>query len=203
MSRAALGTYLGGRYPLKPDTRPAVWIAAQPGREVGGYIDGKYSPGVVAIIDLASRRVVKRIATKARPWAMAIRPDDSALYVTRYLHIDHKGWVSQIDPSVGTVRREFALREDTIGGGQAGVVNVLGGLALRQERLGLRDLRAVCNWQWRTAASRGRIPLDNEPSCGNGLAERDRPWQGSGHWCYLWRVSWRRSGHRASRFANC
>jgi len=96
----------------------------------GAYTDGTYAPGAVAVIDLVGRRVVKHIATKPRPWAMVIRDDDSALYVTHYLHVRHKGVVTEIDPAAGTVRREFVLREDDMAGGQAGVVNGLAGIAL-------------------------------------------------------------------------
>ncbi len=96
----------------------------------GGYIDGKYCPGTIAVVDLAAAKLIRQIPVKARPWAMALTGDGRSLYVTHYLHLDKKGIVTEIDPDECVVRREIVLEEDDDVGGGGGVFNALAGIAL-------------------------------------------------------------------------
>ena len=57
----------------------------------GGYVDGKYSPGTIAVVDLAAAKLIRQIPVKARPWAMALAGDGRSLYVTHYLHFGREG----------------------------------------------------------------------------------------------------------------
>ena len=100
----------------------------------GAYIEGKYHPGAIAVVDLKSAKVVRRIPVKARPQAMALSSNGKSLYVAHYLQIDGKGIVTEIDPESRCVRREITLGEDDdVVGGRGGVANALAGIALHPD----------------------------------------------------------------------
>ncbi len=111
---------------ISPDGRRAYFS-----QYAGGYVDGKYHAGLIAVVDLAAGRVIARIPVRARPWAMAMGDAAGDLYVTHYLGIDGQGWVTQIDAVRLGVVREIALREDdNVRDGQGGVFNALAGIAI-------------------------------------------------------------------------
>ncbi len=97
----------------------------------GDYIDGRYAPGAIAVVNIRRRRVVSRIAVAARPFAIAKSADGQSLYVTHFFQIAGRGVVSEIDAQRRQVRREFVLAEDMeISSGRGGVFNALAAIAL-------------------------------------------------------------------------
>ncbi|MBN1422579.1 MAG: beta-propeller fold lactonase family protein [Planctomycetes bacterium] len=111
---------------LSPDGRRA--FVSQ---YAGGYVDGAYRPGLVAVVDLAKGAVAARIPTRARPWAMALAADGRRLYVTHYLAIEGTGFVTEIDVDRLAAAREIALAEDPDrGDGRGGVFNALASIAI-------------------------------------------------------------------------
>ncbi len=126
----------------------------------GGYVDGKYCPGTIAAVDLATAKLIRQIPVKARPWAMALTGDGRSLYVTHYLHIDGKGIVTEIDPNEYLVRREIVLEEDDDVGGGGGVFNGLAGIALHPN--GRRALVVGMHANARRGLTQSGAPLNHK-----------------------------------------
>ena len=97
----------------------------------GAYADGKYHTGAIAVVDLRSDQQIACIGVKPHPWAMAMREDGSALYITHYLSIGGQGLVTEVDPrQYGVVREIAMLEDDDVRGGGGGVFNALASIAL-------------------------------------------------------------------------
>lgn len=97
----------------------------------GDYLDGQYSPGVVAVVDLATNIVIHRVAVKPFPFAMALDAGRNRLYVTHYFLHEEQGVVSVIDTQKGSLLQEILLREDTnVMSGRGGMFTALAGIAL-------------------------------------------------------------------------
>lgn len=132
----AVGTISLGGQPygvlLSPDGRRAfVSLYA------GGYVDGKYQSGLVAVVDLETSKPIARIPVKARPWAMALDATSSSLYITHFLNIAGKGWVSEIDTAqpfesqqLRAAREMPLLEDDSVADGRGGVFNALASIAI-------------------------------------------------------------------------
>ncbi len=126
----------------------------------GGYVDGKYCPGTIAVVDLAAAKLIRQIPVKARPWAMALAADGRSLYVTHYLHFDGAGIVTQIDADKGVVRREIVLQQDDDVGGGGGVFNGLAGIALHPN--GRRALVVGMHANAGRGLTRSGVPLNHK-----------------------------------------
>ena len=63
----------------------------------GDYIDGIYSSGTIAVVDLVRRSVIKKIPVKPFPFALAFDDKRRNLYVTHFFARDGVGFVSVID----------------------------------------------------------------------------------------------------------
>ena len=101
----------------------------------GDFIDGRYTPGSIAVVDLQSEMVIKRISVPARPFALALTADGKSLLVTHYFHIDGRGIVSDIDTEKLSIRRQFVLSaDDDTRGGRGGIFNALSGIAIHPSK---------------------------------------------------------------------
>jgi len=97
----------------------------------GGYLQGQYHPGLVAVIHLQTRKPAAFVPVKARPFALATAPARNRLYATHYLHLNGRGLVTEIDSEKLVVRREIWLEEDgDVAGGSGGVFNAAASIAL-------------------------------------------------------------------------
>ncbi len=141
---------------LSPDGRRA-YVA----QYAGAYIDGKYVPGAVAVVDLAESKVTTRIGVKPRPFALAGSADGKSLYVTHYFHVDDVGLVTEIDIEALKVRREFTLAEDDdVISGRGGVFNALATIALHPQKQ--RAIVAGMHANVRRGMSQSGMPLSHK-----------------------------------------
>ena len=96
----------------------------------GDYIDGRYSPGIIAV-DLVKRSVVKKIPVKPFPFALALDEKRQHLYVTHFFAHDGVGVVSVIDTGDCKLQREILLSEDDdISSGAGGIFTAISSIAL-------------------------------------------------------------------------
>ncbi|MFV2067059.1 MAG: YncE family protein, partial [Pirellulales bacterium] len=100
----------------------------------GEYLDGKYVPGAVAMVDLVAGKVTARIGVKPRPFALALSADGKTLYVTHFFQVDGRGFVTVIDTEGFKVRCEIPLdADDDVTGGRGGVFNALASFAIHPQ----------------------------------------------------------------------
>ena len=78
----------------------------------GGYVDGRYMPGLVAVVDLDRGRVATRIAVDAHPFALALAASGEDLYVTHYFHREGQGLVTHVDVKRTAIVRRIVLEAD-------------------------------------------------------------------------------------------
>lgn len=97
----------------------------------GTYLHGNYHPGAIAVVDLTSEIVARIIPVKPRPWAMALSHNNRTLYVTHFLHINGKGFVTEINTKTLEVKRVIEFEKDQhVIDGRGGVFNALASIAL-------------------------------------------------------------------------
>ncbi len=97
----------------------------------GDYIDGVYSPGTIAVVDLVKRSVIKKIPVKPFPFALALDDKRRSLYVTHFFAHNSVGLVSVIGTDSCELQREIHLPEDNdIIGGAGGVFTAISSIAL-------------------------------------------------------------------------
>ena len=78
----------------------------------GDYIDGVYSPGTIAVVDLVKRSVIKKIPVKPFPFALALDDKRRSLYLTHFFAHNSVGLVSVIGTDSCELQREIHLPED-------------------------------------------------------------------------------------------
>ncbi|MHC4180190.1 MAG: beta-propeller fold lactonase family protein, partial [Planctomycetota bacterium] len=157
--KAVVDVELGGQpYGVVLDGRGRRAFVSQ---YAGGYIDGKYHRGTVAVVGLPAGKLTHRIPVRARPWAMALAPDGRSLYVTHYLALGGEGIVTEIDLERLAVRRVIAMKEDdSVFDGRGGVFNALAAIALHPN--GNRALVAGMHANVRRGASLSGKPLSHK-----------------------------------------
>ena len=127
----------------------------------GDYIDGRYSPGVIAVVDLVKQAVIKKVPVKAFPFSLALDEERHLLYVTHFLAQSGTGIVSVIDVESCEVRREILLPEDNdIGGGSGGVFTAISSIALHP--LAARALVLGVHANVRRGLTQGHRPLSHK-----------------------------------------
>jgi len=127
----------------------------------GATIHGQYSPGAIAVVDLTSRTVTRRIPVKSRPFALARAADGKKLYVTHYFQLDGQGIVTEIDIESLEVQREIILAEDPdLVSGRGGVFNALASIALHPQ--GHRALVAGMHANVHRGITQNGMPLSHK-----------------------------------------
>ena len=97
----------------------------------GDYIDGIYSSGTIAVVDLVRRLVIKKIPVKPFPFALAFDDKRRNLYVTHFFALDGVGFVSVIDTENCELRSEILLSEDDdVSSGSGGVFTAISSIAI-------------------------------------------------------------------------
>lgn len=138
----------------------------------GDYIAEKYVPGAVAVVDLPSRTVARRIAVRAHPYAMAASADGKSLYVTHYFQLGGQGIVTAIDTEDLRVEREFVLDEDPdAAGGRGGVFNAMAGIAVHPE--GKRALVVGMHANVHRGVTQSGMPLSHKTTVQAAVAVLD------------------------------
>ena len=75
----------------------------------GDYIDGIYSSGTIAVVDLVRRSVIKKIPVKPFPFALAFDAKRRKLYVTHFFARDGVGfWFCQCNRLARSLRYQLA-----------------------------------------------------------------------------------------------